>query len=108
MEKQRRQNYTCFRRGGSPDEAIRRLKDQQQHPNLLARYDYAGACPRTMLQAVPVGFLDSIPWYDKGALGIPYHKVPGWYRESVIIFENARSRAHDQWSVELKSNSGRK
>ena len=94
-ERKRRQSHVCYRRGGKPDEAIRRLSEAAAHPNTLARYDYAGVCPHTMLQAAPMALLESIPWYDKGALGIPFHRIPAWYKQGVCIFESARNRAHE-------------
>ena len=102
MEKNRRQNYTCFRRGGTPEQAMQRLRDGQQFPNLQSKYDYAGVCLRTMANTVPADFYGSIPWYEKGALGIPYHRVPCWYREAIGIFEVARSAAHDALMAEPK------
>ena len=96
----RRQDYICVRRGGDAEQALRRLEAGQQHPNLLAKYDYAGVCPRTMVRSVPAGFIQSVPWYDKGALGIPFHRVPQWYKDSISIFETARNQALEARSKE--------
>jgi hypothetical protein len=100
LERKRRQSYVCFRRGGNPDEALRRLATARQHPNLLAMYDYAGVCPKTMLQVVPAEFCEAIGWYDKGGLGIPFHKVPAWFKQAMTIFEGARAQAQEQRAAE--------
>ena len=102
MEKQRRQSHVCFRRGGTPAEALQRLRDGQQFPNLQAKYDYAGVCLRTMTQAVAPDFFGSLPWYEKGALGIPYHRIPTWYKDAVGIFEVARAEAYEAKAAEPK------
>lgn len=102
MAKNRRESYICHRRGGSPEEALQRLSEAQQFPNLTATYDYAGVCPRTMIQAVVPDFFASFPWYEKGALEIPYTRIPCWYKEAVAIFEGARNQAHLAMMAEPK------
>lgn len=99
---QRRQSYVCHKRGGTVGQALQRLTEAEDHPNLLAKYDYGGVCPKTMMQAVPLEFLQSIPWYDKGALGVPFHRVPNWYRDCMGIFETARARAQDAKMMEAR------
>ena len=83
----------CHLRGGTINEAMARLENAQHHPNMLAKYDYAGVCPRTVAQEISTEFIQSVPWYDKGSLGIPFHRVPAWYKIAVNIFEASRNKA---------------
>lgn len=74
---------------------MRRIDKAKHHPDKMAMYDFAGVCPRTMANEVSLEFIQSIAWYDKGALGIPFNQIPSWYRTAISIFESARAKASE-------------
>jgi len=79
---------------------MQRLDKAKHHPNMLAKYDFAGVCPRTVMHEISVEFIQSVSWYDKGALGIPFNKIPYWYKTAINIFEASRNKASEVQSQE--------
>ncbi len=74
---------------------MQRIDDASYQPDRMAMYDYAGVCPRTMANEVSLEFIQSVSWFDKGALNIPFNKIPTWYKTAISIFESARAKASE-------------
>lgn len=85
----------CHLRGGTVEEAMQRIDKAEPNPDKMAFYEWAGVCPRTLSSVVSLEFIQSISWFDKGALGIPFNKIPSWYKSAISIFDSARARASE-------------
>ena len=95
LEKKRRQDYVCYRRGGTVQKAMQCISGAEHNPDRMAMYAWAGVCPRTMAAEVSLEFIQSVSWFDKGALGIAFNKIPSWYKNAISIFDSARAKASE-------------
>ena len=48
-----------------------------------------------MAAEVSLEFIQSVSWFDKGALGIAFNKIPSWYKNAISIFDSARAKASE-------------
>lgn len=91
----RRQEYICPNRGGSVDDAMRQLSKirKQDCPSTIARYDYAGVCPYTVITPLVQQFTSSRRWFDSGNLGFSFLQAPTWYTEALALYDSESNRA---------------